>query len=241
MNAEEKLEYERRAGLFEGRAERLNYYNEKLADIKEGVDTYWLSEPVRVGFTHRQNVRAEGGDEAFRYNVSLNFEMENGVMKESDRRNLGGEVGLSYRRKKWNVQNSLSLTSILSHDTPYGSFSEYAKMNPYYKKRNEYGQYSKIIENKFGAVGTDNARVANPLYDTQFASFNKSTNFSLTNNFLIECAIQENLRAQVSFSFTKTQGESDAFVSPNDSSFETINLDERGTYSKSWANSLTGR
>ena len=55
-------------------------------------------------------------------------------MKESDRRTLGMNINLSYRRKKWDVRNQLSLSSTKSHDTPFGSFQEYANLNPYYRK-----------------------------------------------------------------------------------------------------------
>ena len=136
MNASEKLEYERRAGLFTQNEEQYNYYYDKLGDIQEGVDSYWLSEPVRIGFETSQTVSADGGDDAFRYTLGLNMNKQIGVMKESDRRTLGMNINLSYRRKKWDVRNQLSLSSTKSHDTPFGSFQEYANLNPYYRKDN---------------------------------------------------------------------------------------------------------
>ena len=235
MNAAEKLEYERRAGLFpDDNVSQLNYYYDKLADIKEGVNTYWLSEPVRVGFSHTQNISAEGGDEAFRYNVGLNLNQEDGVMKGSDRRTLGMNVDLSYRRKKWNVQNSISLSSLKSNDSPYGSYAEFANMNPYYKKQNELGKYDNIIEYKWN--GNSYAEVYNPMYDLQYNSLNQATNFTLTDNFLIEYAIRDNFRVTARASFTKTQGETDVFKSPFDTEFVNTALDRRGRYNKGWAN-----
>lgn len=235
MNASEKLEYERLAGIFDDNENQYNYYNEKLADIKEGVDTYWLSEPVRIGFETNQTLSADGGDDAFRYTVNLNLSKEIGVMKESDRRTMGMSINLSYRRKKWEVRNQLSLTSMLSHDTPYGSFQEYANLNPYYRK--DLDPYSSFIENKWD--GNNMSAVYNPLYDWQFSSFQQSKSFSLTNNFRLECSVLENLQLAAEISFTKDQSESDSFTSPNDSAYELASLSQRGGYLKSWANGFS--
>ena len=60
MNASEKLEFETLAGVYKSNSSdpfdqiRLdNLRNERLKEIERGVDTYWLSEPIRPGFTQR--------------------------------------------------------------------------------------------------------------------------------------------------------------------------------------------
>ena len=70
MNSREKLEFERLAGVYtDGNGDNFNQlrlddlYNERLKSIASGTDTYWLSEPVRTGFTHKHNIYAEGGEE----------------------------------------------------------------------------------------------------------------------------------------------------------------------------------
>ena len=108
MNASEKLEYERRAGLFAS-TDLLNYYNRYKEEILRGVNTYWLSQPLRTAVTHRHTLGIEGGDEAIRYSLGLNYGSEFGVMKGSDRTNTGLTLMLSYRRKKWNISNSLKI------------------------------------------------------------------------------------------------------------------------------------
>lgn len=65
-NASEKLEIERRAGYFEkngpstnnitSEADGVNAYNTKLALIKRGIDTDWLSIPLRNGFDQKHSV-----------------------------------------------------------------------------------------------------------------------------------------------------------------------------------------
>lgn len=42
-----------------------------LRDVKRGVDSYWLSEPLRLGLTHRHNIYMEGGDSQMRMDWAL--------------------------------------------------------------------------------------------------------------------------------------------------------------------------
>ena len=69
MNAEEKLEYEVRSGLYEKSSkpgwtdDKLDAYNRILKLVKEGNDVDWLSIPVReLGVGHKHTVMAEGGN-----------------------------------------------------------------------------------------------------------------------------------------------------------------------------------
>lgn len=241
MNAEEKLQFEWDAGLFNPRnADDMNYYNHYRHEILQGVNTYWLAEPLRTAFTHRHSLAMDGGDESFRYSLNLNLGNTPGVMKESARNTLGMEVGLQYRRKKWNVSNNLSLSSVKGTETPYGSFSEYTKMNPYYRKTDENGNYTKLIEVKPTGLGNERKPITNPLYNTQFPYKNENKNFSITNNFMIECAVLENLRLTGDVSFSKGIGSSDRFKSMNHTDFTLVtDLTKKGSYDKSTANSFS--
>jgi TonB-dependent SusC/RagA subfamily outer membrane receptor len=59
MNSAEKLEFEKLSGYFGELDENNNIvnesqqikYNSTLAEIKRGVDTYWVNEPLRVAFS----------------------------------------------------------------------------------------------------------------------------------------------------------------------------------------------
>ena len=108
MNSSEKLEFERLAGVYtDGNGDNFNQlrldnlYNERLKNIASGVDTYWLSEPVRTGFTHKHNVYAEGGEEKIRYGIGLSYGNTQGVMKGSGRQTLEGNIDLIYRTGKF--------------------------------------------------------------------------------------------------------------------------------------------
>ena len=74
MNAEEKLEYEVRAGLYDKEDrpdwtdDTFDAYNQKLKLVKQGNDVDWLAIPVReLGVGHKHSIIAEGGNESFRY------------------------------------------------------------------------------------------------------------------------------------------------------------------------------
>lgn len=238
MNASEKLDYELRAGLFTT-ANMLNYYNKYKAELLRGVNTYWLSEPLRTAATHRHSLSLEGGDEAIRYSLNLNYGNEFGVMKGSDRNNMGLGLTLSYRRKKWNISNSLSMTNTLANNSPYGSFSQYTKLNPYYRMKDESGRYQNIIEIKPMGAGSNQQTITNPLYNTQFPYKDLSKNFSIVDNFSLEYAIMDNLRLNGQVSFTKGTARTEQFKSSNHTDFANVeDLTERGSYMKNTGESI---
>lgn len=75
MNAGEKLRYEVLAGRYVGEdQDQLDaLYNSRLAEVMRGVDTYWLSVPLRSVLNHSHSVYIDGGSEAMLYGVGLNY------------------------------------------------------------------------------------------------------------------------------------------------------------------------
>ena len=76
MNAAEKLNAEFLAGCYdaEGPGELLKKqqeYNLKMYNVQRGVDTYWLSKPLRTIFNHKHSVYVEGGSDNLRFGVDL--------------------------------------------------------------------------------------------------------------------------------------------------------------------------
>ena len=103
MNAREKLEFERLAGEYT--SSRNDYdeqskfdiaYNEIMAEVERGVDTYWLSRPLRHSVNQRYSAYLEGGDEHFRYGINLKYDNDKGVMIGSDREKYGINIYFSY-------------------------------------------------------------------------------------------------------------------------------------------------
>lgn len=251
MNAEEKLQFEYDAGLFnkdadgnnlssEQLANTLNYYNKYKRELLNGVNTYWLSAALRTAVLQRHNIFVDGGDEALRYSLNLNYGNSPGVMKGSSRENMGLGLNLSYRRKGWIVSNNLSINNTKANETPYGSFSLYTGINPYYRKTDESGNYTNLIERKPMAPGQQAILQTNPLYNVGFPYKNSTNNFNVTDNFYIEYAIRNNLRISSTASITKADALSEQFKSMNHTDFvNEADLTRRGSFDKNIGKSLS--
>ena len=138
MNAAEKLEFERLAGNFKSNIADYQElkevrYNKLLSNVLRGVDTYWLSEPIRIGFNQRHNLYVEGGSEQFRYGFGGSYNKIQGVMKSSIRDIFSGNLDLLYRVGKLTFSNKISV-DVTKYTNPVVPFSEYAHANPYYPK-----------------------------------------------------------------------------------------------------------
>src|SRR5690606_25983345 len=119
--------------------------NELLANVARGVDTYWLSKPLRVGVGQKHGIYLEGGNESMRYGVDVSYNNLVGVMKGSNRDNIGGSINLSYRSRQVIFRNVLSVNFNNSVNSPYGSFSEYSGLNPYWAPEDEFGNINKVL------------------------------------------------------------------------------------------------
>lgn len=105
MNAREKLETEVAAGMFKAKPEagaseqnRLDQiYNRKLNNVVRGVDTYWLSKPLRTVFNHKHSLYLDGGTDDLRWGADFSYNSGDGVMKGSYRDRMSGGLSLSYR------------------------------------------------------------------------------------------------------------------------------------------------
>ncbi|MCA5003642.1 SusC/RagA family TonB-linked outer membrane protein [Sphingobacterium bovistauri] len=234
MNAGEKLEYENRAGLFPStHVPQQNYYNHYKSEILKGVDTYWISAPLQTAHNHRHTLSMQGGDDAIRYNLSLNYGSQPGVMKESTRDNMGLSLNLQYRRKAWNINNQISINDATGKNSPYGTFQQYSAMNPYYRKYDGNGNYTSYIENKSMGTGEQLVQIFNPLYNTNFPNKDFNKNFSVTENLSIEWNPIQSLRWSTNASITKGTARSERFISSNNSTyFFEDDLLKRGSYSK---------
>ena len=118
MNASEKLEYELLAGRYspmEGydgfvdKLQEMQDYYSRLKEVLRGVDTYWLSEPLRTVFNHSHNLYIDGGDQAMRYGLGISYNNSYGVMKKTKRDGMGVNIDLIYRKKRILFSNKASM------------------------------------------------------------------------------------------------------------------------------------
>jgi tonB-linked outer membrane protein, susC/ragA family len=234
MNSAEKLEFERLAGRYnktgqdsyETMIDKAEAYTKKLADIKSGVDTYWLSEPLRTGWNHRHNVYVDGGSEGFLFGIGLNYNGNNGVMKDSKRETYGGNIDLIYRVGKLQFQDKFS-ASYTNQANPIVDFSQYAAANPYYKKYDEDGKINPWLEY------TDIAHASNPLYNASLNSRNKGNNLVISNSFAADYMPVKQLKFRAKFGITHTTSDTEVFLSPSDTRFNSLDATRKGTFNSS--------
>lgn len=237
MNASEKLAFEDLAGIYTDKtgsaANQLrldNLRNERLKEVARGVDTYWLSEPIRTGFTQKHNLYAEGGEEKMRYGIGLSYNNTQGVMKGSDRRVIGGNIDLIYRTGKFQFSNKLTL-DYTKTDDPSVPFSDYARANPYYRKRRADGSVAKYLY--VPADDADESPVANPLWNASLNNYDTSEAFGFTNNFIAEWFILPELRARAKFGITKAETVAETRLSPLHTDYDAAEETEKGLYTNS--------
>lgn len=237
-NAREKLQVELNAGRYtayypEDTQFRMEQYNQIQKDIARGVNTYWLAKPLRTGVGHKHSLYLEGGDDYLRYGVDVSYNKVAGVMKGSDRENVAGAITLSYRYKSLLFQNVLSVTFNKANDSPYGSFSEYTKLNPYWSPRDENGNLKRVL-GQFQPRDWQTATVYyNPLYNTTLGTKNFSKYTEVTDNFYVEWQMFSDLKFIGRFGYTQKQDSREDFYPGNHTKFADWTGDDyfkRGSY-----------
>lgn len=233
MNAVEKLEFERLAGYYGSPGVPLELYNENRKEVLRGVDTYWLSQPLRTVINNTHNIYVDGGEGAMRYGIGVNYNGNKGVMKQSKRDVIGANLQLSYRTSKLLFTNSFSVDIISSSREPV-AFSLYAKQNPYYRIKDSddnFLKYLYVSEN--GGV-----KELNPSYIAQFPNdvLNNTTTFS--NNFSVIWNILNELKVDASFNVNSNLNKEEEFKSPKHPDFEKGDPLRNGSFSYNSSNSL---
>jgi len=239
-NSAEKLQAEVLAGKYTSsnaysQVELTRQYNELMKEVERGVDSYWLPQPLRLGLGQKHSLYLDGGDEAMRYSASVGYNNIAGVMKGSTRTTISGNIVLAYRYKKLSFRNMLSIDDNKAKNSPYGDFSEYSQMNPYYRIHDENGNLIKQY----------NTSVYNPLYNAQQNSKDETKYTLITENFYGEWNISDQLKFTGRFGYTKNMGEGDVYIPASNTQYANISpsSDEyllRGQYTKtnSRSNSL---
>lgn len=220
MNAAQKLETERLAGLYtydpDNETSRSQYaldevYNAKLANVKRGVDTYWMSKPLRMAFNQLHSLYVEGGSADMRFGLDLSYNNDNGVMKESARNRYGVGLSIDYRLGDFQIKNYISYNVTKSEESPYGSFSDYTKKMPYDEYKDEDGKYLEFT-NKWDSSST--AGKENPLYEATLKSFNRSQIDELINNLAVNWYINDYWQIKGQLSVTKKTENGENFLDP---------------------------
>lgn len=225
LNAADKLELERRAGYYDSTDPARDFklkqkYSAILQNVVRGVDTDWMAKPLRTGVGQRHTFRLEGGDTSFRYAVNLQYNGVAGVMKKSARNSFNGGITLSYQHRDFLFTNDLSIGHTKSNDSPYGSFSDYTRLNPYWKPYDDEGNIVKLFDNDVDFYGGFSNLPANPLYNATLHQKNSTAYTNITNNFAIEWRPVDGLITRACVSYTWQDNESDDYKPASHTMFE---------------------
>ena len=220
MNAREKLETERLAGLYNSNTPEIdpytNGYYQRLNNVLTGVDTYWLSQGLRTALNHKHSVFIDGGENDVRWGVELGFRGTEGVMKHSSRKNANAAFYVDYRIGGLQIKNKVTYTYNKSTDVPFNSFSDYSHLLPYMRLYDENGDYVRRLEKFDGASGTQ----VNPLYEINFYnSFDHSGYDEVTDDLSLNWRITDGLRLRGQFSVLMRNSTGDLYKDPASASY----------------------
>ncbi|NML23027.1 SusC/RagA family TonB-linked outer membrane protein [Pseudoflavitalea sp. G-6-1-2] len=224
MNAKEKLEFEKLSGAYDDTRDISDrqlvldsLYSYRLQEVLRGVNTYWMSKPLRTGFSHRHSLNATGGDNIVRYEIGANVRSNNATMIGSEKKDWGANLGITFRKKNVNVSNRIYLSGSQEKESPYGKFSSWVNTNPYYRPLSSDNMF---LERFITADASVYSQVTNPFYNASLPSFDKTKTFALQNNFQMTIDLSRSLRFQTNAQIMKTTADQNIFLSPLHTSFK---------------------
>ncbi|MDR1274752.1 MAG: SusC/RagA family TonB-linked outer membrane protein [Odoribacteraceae bacterium] len=236
MNAQEKLEFEVLAGRYKYNSASglgINYdtyerdlhaiYQEKLRDVLEGVNTYWLAEPLRVGVNQRHSLYLTGGEGSFLFGLGGSYTGVTGAMKRSFREVFSGNIDLIYRISTFQFSNKFAFTST-ALGNPVVSFQQYAEANPYYKKSDDEGVINKWLEYN------DYIRASNPSWNDHLNSRDKGNNLGLSNYLVVEWNPTREWKARLRFGISHESNDAEQFYAREDTRYENTASLRRGEF-----------
>lgn len=221
-NAAQKLELERLAGLYTSNNGSMDKaYAYKLQNVRRGVNTDWISAPLRVPFSHTHSLSLSGRAQKIDYRTSLRFSDKYGVMKGDNRRNYSINFSVGYHtRDKLTLRYSANYTLTDATDSPYGDFANYTRLNPYYSPYDEYGELVKAFYfDPFNTSSVNNGFQVNPLYNATLSSFSTARNQTLRNTADAKWYVTKDFYISGQFNVDIKSSQSDRYVSPDDAQF----------------------
>lgn len=211
-------------------------YNARRKLALEGLDTDWMAKPLQTGVGQRHSISAELGSNDLRVLASVSYNDVEGIMKGSGRQILNGNFNTFYRIKNLSFTNRTTITSAKANESPYGDFSEYSRMNPYWRAENLDGSIPFYSE-----IRPDGIRYTNPLFNSTIDTKFESTYLNFINNFYLEWDILPELRATTRIGIDVKQSAADEFLPSEHTSFDLFFGEEaqrrKGSYQVNDGNS----
>lgn len=248
LNAREKLELEKSIGVYNHISNSVNqdlqyYYNHRLTEINKGVNTDWMSLPLRNSYNQRHNLFIESGSNGITYGIGASVNNTLGVMKGSDRLNGSANSYIAYRVAKLQFKNDFTISLNRANNSPYGSFAQYVRMNPYFTPYDAEGNLKQVLErvinNNTGTV-LNNSSVAspgNPLFNPSLNIVDNNQYISFINNFSAQYQVKQWLRLSSRLAVSRQNDQSDQFLPAQHTSFLNTPTFEKGSYTKNYGKS----
>ncbi|MDY3852676.1 MAG: SusC/RagA family TonB-linked outer membrane protein [Prevotella sp.] len=244
-NAAEKLQVEKDAGVYDGYdaankiLEALRY-NERLNEVRRGVNTDWMARPLRNAYNWRNYVSLSGGVNEVRYMLDVNYDKNAGVMKGSHRNRYGAGMMIDYRLRDWlQIQNKASFDRTSYEDSPYGYFNDYSLKQPYDAIVDENGEYLPVLPM---------SKQDNPLWKQGhlYNYTNRGGIIDFTNNLSVNVFITPSFQVKGTFSVSRVETTNETFKDPKDAMFDRIvDIQKKGLLNNSkdislrWNSKLT--
>lgn len=221
MNAREKLEAERLAGYYDTDdpsqiATKLKEYNGKLQNIERGIETDWLALPLRTSFGHKHSISIGGASDAFRYGLDLGYDDQEGVMKGQNRKKMSAALNLQYQHKGLTFRNQMTTTLVNSQESPYGTFADYVRMNPYDTYLDENGNIGMNM-----ATWHSGSPYRNPMYDATLGSFDKGKRHEFYDQFDVRYYLNKKINFKANVALGYIVSDSDKFTDPAAAKFQS--------------------
>ena len=229
MNAKEKLEAERLAGLYDSLFPEISPYNNdyyrRLNNILTGIDTYWLSQGLRTSIDNRHSIFVDGGEHDVRWGIKLGYKSNEGVMKHSSRNSTDGSFSIDWRRGGIQIRNMVSFAENNSSNVPYNTFRTYSHLLPYLRLYDNDGLYVRRLERFGGYSGT----LVNPLYEIEYYnSFDKSTYSEISDNLDFNWNISGGLKLKGHFSALLRNAGQERFKDPASAAYSSSHGEKNG-------------
>ena len=225
LNAKDKLAQEVATGYYStstssaGYLTTYNNYMLKMNNIVRGVDTYWLSQPLRTQFNQSHSLNVSGGSNEFRFNFGLRYQNENGVMKDSYRDVYTADMTLEYRLQTFSIQNKVTMNIMERANSPYGSFSTYTQLLPYDSPYDL--NTGELIPKLKGWGGSGKSDYTNPLYDVHRTNNSDEGNYTqFVNNLQVSYSPTQSLVLKGQFSVSKKDDATSVFTDPMAAEFD---------------------
>lgn len=238
LNSREKLEVEKLAGVYNSGYPDLDQdlaiiYNERLKEMLRGRNVNWMAFPVRNTLGQRHGITLDGGSDNVLYGIDYTYNKNNGIMKGSDRETHNAGFYLTYRTEKVQLNNQLSLQFVNGDNSPWGSFEQYVRMNPYFTPYDDNGNVLLYLQRP--VTGLQNlvyGNVYNPMYNTLLNGKDFTSSRILTNNTALTYYFNGELNVRGRFSITTQNDQNEVFLPADHTVFKVLGTDllRRGAY-----------